>query len=239
MTAGIVAIASTLNWAWEFTRQPHPGAGAADIGPGIRDALRDLPSLAEQVVGVFGAALDVPLPTPVYLAWALLGLGVVGLAVLLGNRRERAVLASVALAALASVVVLAIAVRPTGFPVQTRHVLPIVVLPPLTAGEVLRRHSDGLAPAFVRRALLGTVSIAAAVHLATWYVNAQAWSGSSGGPGFLVSGSRWSPPDSWIPWAVALVAAAAAYVASAWTWTRAAAGEDREALPGKVAAREA
>ena len=177
---GIVVIASALTWTWELSRQPHPSVGASDVWPGMRDAARAMPDLAQQVLGVFGAVLDVPLPIPVYAGWALLTFGVVGLAARFGGRRERVTLVGLALASLASIVVLAIAVMSTGFPVQTRHVLPVVLLLPLVAGEVLARHADDLPPAFARHALLAAVSVAAAVHLAAWYANAQAWSGRSG-----------------------------------------------------------
>jgi hypothetical protein len=215
-TAALVAIAAAFNSFWELTQQPHPGASTSDIRPGLHNAWDDLPGLAKQVVGVFGTALDVPLPLVVYLLWGLLLAGVVGLALRLGSQRERALLVGIFLAALASVAVVSIAVRPTGFPVQTRHVLPLFVLLPLSAGEVLRRHAGELSQVSVRRATLAAVSIAGAVHLGAWYVNARAWSGTSAGPKFLVSGSTWSPPGSWLLWGVLLGAAAAAYVGAAW-----------------------
>jgi hypothetical protein len=173
-------------------------------------------------VGVFGTGLDVIMPTPVYLAWALLLLGVVGLAVITGDRHEKLVLGGFVLAVLGLVFVLSIAVRPTGFSIQARHLLPAVVLLPLVAGEVLRRHAADLSGRTVRSTLLGAVAIAAAVHLAAWYLNARAWSIGATGPDFLVSDAAWSPPGSWIPWVVALVVATTASLAAAHVVARAA-----------------
>jgi hypothetical protein len=146
-------------------------------------------------VWVFGAALDVPLPEVIYLAWAALLLGLVGAAIRLGGRRERLVLVATAGAVVLSVFVLAIAVRPTGFPAQARHLLPLALMLPLGAGEVLRRHAAKVSERAARGALLGAVAVAVPAHLTAWYVNARAWSG-------------------------ALVGAAAAAVAAAWTATR-------------------
>ena len=68
---------------------------------------------------MFGTGLDVVMPTPVYLAWAVLVLGVVGLAAIIGEGREKGVLGGCVLVVLGLVVALSIAVRPTGFP--SRH----------------------------------------------------------------------------------------------------------------------
>jgi hypothetical protein len=181
------------------------------VRPGLDDALDGIGDLGEQVVGVFGTALDVPISAFAYALWAVLLTGVVGLALWFGDARERVTLAGLFAAALIAVALLAIAVRPTGFPVQTRHVLPIVVLLPIAAGEVLRGHNRALSPALVRGVAIGAVSVAAVVHLDAWYENARAWSG-------------WTPPGSWAIWTTLMCAALAAYVAAAWIGT---AGERR------------
>ena len=145
--------------------------------PGISDAWQALPSLGEQAVGVFGRAVDLDMPTVLYLAWAALLLGVLGWAIRLGSRRERLILAGTVAVVLLSPFVLSVGVRPTGFPVQARHLLPLAVLVPIGAGEVLRRHAAQVPPATARLALLGAVGLAAAVHLGAWFVNARAWEG--------------------------------------------------------------
>jgi hypothetical protein len=99
---------------------------------------------------------------------------------------------------------------------QARHVLPLAVLLPIGAGEVLRRHMAEISAATARRALIAAITSAATVHVAAWYVNARVWSGSPDGPGFLFSRSAWSPPLSWILWAGALLVAAAALLGGAW-----------------------
>jgi Predicted membrane protein (DUF2142) len=197
VAATVVLVAAAFNVAWEASKQPHERAGRADIRAGIDDAWEARSSLGEQAVGVFGRALDVDMPTVLYLGWAALFLGVLGWAIRLGSRREGLVLAGTMAVVLLSVFALSIGVRPTGFPAQARHLLPLAVLVPIGAGEVLRRHAAQVPPATARLALLGAVGLAAAVHLGAWFVNARAWEG-------------WSPPLSWGVWAGALVFAAAA-----------------------------
>jgi hypothetical protein len=220
VAAGVVGAAAAWNVYWELTQQTHPGAGRSDIRPGITDAWEHLPLLGRQAVGVFGAALDVPLPEVIYLTWAALLLGLVGAAIRLGGRRERLVLVATAGAVVLSVFVLAIAVRPTGFPAQARHLLPLALMLPLGAGEVLRRHAAKVSERAARGALLGAVAVAVPVHLTAWYVNARAWSGDPSEPGFLLSDVAYSPPLSWLVWCAALLGAAAAAVAAAWTAMR-------------------
>ena len=205
-----------------MTQQPHPGAGRSDVGPGIDDAWRALPKLGEQAVGVFGAALDVDMPLVLYIGWGGLLAGIVGVALHLGNPRERLLLIGTATVVLCSVFALSIAVRPTGFPVQARHLLPLAVLLPIGAGEVLRRHADRVAAGTARRALLGTVAIAAGVHVAAWYVNAHAWAGAAAGPGFLLSDADWSPPISWPLLSLLFLIGAAAILLATWRTQRAA-----------------
>ena len=188
---------------------------ASDVRPGLEDGIHNLSFLAKQGVGVFGRVLDVPMPTPAYAVWAALVLGVVGLAGRVADRRERAVLAAIAASALALVLALAVAVRPTGWGEQTRHVLPALVVLPLVAGEVLRRHAGALAARTAALAVVLAAGLAAAVHLTAWYVNARAWSSGPRGPAFLTAGDGWLPPGSWLPWAGAIVLAGVALVLAA------------------------
>lgn len=209
------AVSAALGWVWEFTRQPHAGVRASDVRPGLEDGIHNLSFLAKQGVGVFGRVLDVPMPTPAYAVWAALVLGVVGLAGRVADRRERAVLAAIAASALALVLALAVAVRPTGWGEQTRHVLAALVVLPLVAGEVLRRHAGALAARTAALAVVLAAGLAAAVHLTAWYVNARAWSSGPRGPAFLTAGDGWLPPGSWLPWAGAIVLAGVALVLAA------------------------
>ena len=219
ISASLIVIAGGANLVWELTQQAHPGSGRSDVGPGLAEAWRALPNLGEQAIGVFGAALDVEMPLLFYLGWAAMLAVVVGAAVRLGDRRERLVLAGATAVILSSVFVLSIGVRPTGFPVQARHLLPLAVLVPIGAGEVMRRHAEGVSPASARNALLAAVGIAAVLHLAAWYGNADAWAG-------------WSPPLSWFIWSVLLLISAAAILAAAWSARDAA--ETQERLPAGV-----
>ena len=172
---GVIGLGSVVNMGWEIMRQVHAHSSAADVSPGLHDALSGVPNFGRQAVGVFGAALDVRLPWPAYAAWAALVGGVLALALSVGGRRERAVLGVLLATTAGMFAVLAIGVRPTGFPVQTRHLLPAVVVIPLIAGEVLRRHAQELRPVISERIVVAAFGVAAVVHATAWYVNAHAW----------------------------------------------------------------
>jgi hypothetical protein len=117
-----------------------------------------------------------------------------------GRLRERVVL--VLLGSGAVLVTLFIAVMnlaQTGFGMQGRYVLPLVVLLPLFAGEVVmrrlpdphRRSLDRLLPAFALAA--------GAVHAVGWYANARRSAIGIDGTWLFESTSEWAPRTGWYP----------------------------------------
>ena len=99
----------------------------------------------------------------------------------------------------------------TGYGAQGRHVLPVLVLVPLWAGEVLRRHRDGLALAAAGRA----ASLWAGGAGGRWLANARRGAVGTDGSWWFFGAAEWSPPGGWWVWAVLAVAGAALGLASA------------------------
>ena len=134
-------------------------------------------------------------------------------ALVVGTTRERAVLVAAALATVAATVVIdAGAVRPTGFGMQARYALPIAVLVPIVAGQVLAAHAETIPR------LLGAMS-AAAMALAIALLQVKAW---RAGPHHFVA--LWTPPGGWEVWQAVTIAGAACVVLGIVT----AAGRERD-----------
>ena len=208
LAVAVLLVAFGLSAWWLIAQSPHGVEG----GPSYRDALtqafNDLDELARQPVGNFGV-LDTALPGWLHAAWGAAVLGLLALAAALGSWRERAGLAGCVV--LAAVVTLAVSVFQlrTGFGAQGRHVLPVLVLVPLYAGQVLRPHARRLAwlPAVV--GLLWAAGQAVA-----WQANARRGAVGTDGSWWFFGDAEWSPPGGWEPWAVCAALGAAAGLAA-------------------------
>ncbi|MEO8688931.1 MAG: DUF2142 domain-containing protein [Solirubrobacteraceae bacterium] len=188
---------------WDIAQQPHGVEG----GPGYRDALaqsfHDLDDIARHAVGNFGA-LDTPLPSWLSVTWALAAAGLFGLAAVRGSWRERAGLAAAAAVALGMTLVVSVFQLRTGYGAQGRHVLPVLVLVPLFAGEVLRRRPQGLAWLPAAAGVLWATGQAVA-----WLANARRAAVGTDGSWWFFGAAEWSPPGGWWVWAAAAAAGAA------------------------------
>jgi len=210
-----VAMASSL--VWELAVQPHPMRG---IGTAIRDVpgeARLLPVILDEAIGVFGW-LDTRMSRPAYLLWKALLLGLIVMALVVADRRQRLVIAGVVLAGAAVTVGVGVLNRPTGFGAQGRYVLPFLVVVPLVAGEVLFAGRNRLAIQFNRRA--GRTNwvppvvavIVALVHVDAWYTNARRYAVGLPGPRNFVAQAAWAPPLGWVVWIVVVGLGAGALV---------------------------
>jgi hypothetical protein len=209
LVAGLV-----LNRVWEGLYGPDVPTGLTAARLGLETGLEQLPFWLQEMVGKFGY-LEFDLPLPVYLFWGFATLAAVGGAIRWAPARSKAVLAvcAVALAALplAQYVVFQ---RHTGFGLQGRHVLPILVIVPLLAGELLRQGRDRL-PANWARGVVAVAFMGVAIaQFAALYWNA--WRSAVGldGPFVFLGDAEWSPPIGWGLW-LALAAVGAACVATA------------------------
>jgi Predicted membrane protein (DUF2142) len=205
--AGVLVLAVALNRVWEGiygsyvpldTSKLHAGLVA-----GVYEWWRALPDL----VGKFGY-VDVNLPLVIPVVWFALVLALVASAGAVSGRRKGLVLAVVLTGGLGGPVVFyALFIRPTGFGLQGRHVLPVLVAVPLLAGEALNRHRNRVRVGWL--ALL-TVAIPVAVALmqvTAWYVNARRYAVGGSGPQWFLGSAAWAPPGGWWTWLAAAVLA--------------------------------
>jgi hypothetical protein len=205
----VLFVAFGLAAWWDLAEQPHGVEG----GPGYRDAftqsLQELYDIARGAVGNFGA-LDTPLPVWLFVAWGLAAVGLAGLAAVRGSWRERAGLAACAVVALGMTLVVSVFQLRTGFSAQGRHVLPILVLVPLWAGEILRRRPEGLGWLLPAAGVLWAVG-----QFVAWMANARRGAVGTDGSWWFFGAAEWSPPGGWWVWAVLAAAGAALGLAAA------------------------
>jgi hypothetical protein len=208
LAAGLV-----LNRVWEGLYGPDVPTGLTAARLALETGLEQLPYWLQEIVGKFGY-LEFDLPLPVYLFWGLATAAAVGGAIRCAPARAKAVLAVCALALVAlPLAQYVIFQRHTGFGLQGRHVLPILVILPLLAGELLRRHRDRL-PAnragFVALVFGGI----GATHFVALYWNAWRSAVGLNGPFVFLGDAEWSPPVGWGLW-LAVAGAGAVCVAAA------------------------
>ena len=104
--------------------------------------------------------------------------------------------------------------RHTGFDLQGRQLLPLVVAVPLIAGEVIWRRREALGPRVGVRLFALAAVATAVVQLVAWWTYARRSAVGTSGSLFFLDAAKWSPPGGWPLW-VALAAAGAASVALA------------------------
>ena len=207
-TAGVLATATAAGLGWELSQQPHATSTFSSLWAAVRPAIDDLPSVLRQSIGNFGA-LDTPLPGFAWQLWLVAFAALVTAALAMANRRQRIVLVAVVAMILIVSIAATVQQRQTGFGLQGRHVLPLLILLPLLASEILVRARP--LPRHVVRALaIGLPVIVAVVQAVGWYTNAR-YVALGADPGWTISGNaRWAPPLGWGFWAVVVASAAAA-----------------------------
>jgi hypothetical protein len=218
-----IGVAMGLSIAWELTQGAHPATATSVVLDGVLPSLRELPEMYRQHIGVFGW-LDTQLPIGGYLLWSY-GLAVLLVsATVLGTTRQRVVLAVLALASAAlTVVISAGLIRPTGFGMQARYVMPLTVVVPLFAGEVVHAQWTRVRSWVVRAPLWLAVAAVGGVQLLGWYTNARRQAVGTAGPKLFVGVAEWEPPLGWLPWMLlALAASATLCIAFALSWSTAA-----------------
>ena len=194
---GLLVAATAAGRVWEHGHGATPELGLSPWTTSLADGFADLPDVMHQAVGSFGT-MTAPLPVPAVLVWLAIVAVPVTAALCAGGRRERLVLlALIAANAAFPAVLYAAAVRHTGWDVQGRYILPLLVSVPIVAGEICRRHDAAL----LRRHAAPLVAIAGVVHLVGWM-------------GAMAQGDA-LPPLSWGPWTLCAAAAALAFLAAA------------------------
>ena len=189
----------------EYSGVSHSGFQLTGIHSILRDGLPQLGYVLHDWIGNFGG-LTIHLPSGSHWVWWLLMLALVIGAMLLGDLRMRLLVAAVTLVALVfPMVAYDWVYRLSGFGMQGRQVLPILVLIPLVAGEVIHlRLADRLHAAPTRYALGAALAVIALFQLFAWWINARSSAGQPDALWFL-SGASWSPPLGWWPWMALVV----------------------------------
>ena len=196
LVAGVVALVYSRIAGFEAT------FGISPILHSVRLGLHELrSSVLPDAVGNF-ASRTVSLPLFAHWIWWLLVLVLFASALRVGDRRERLVLASVAVLALAfPVLFYAWVDRFSGFGLQGREVLPPLMLIPLVAGEVIFRHSSAVAtqrrPA--QLALGAAIALMALFQAYAWWFSARVAAGTTHRLLFYAQ-ATWVPPLGWLPW---------------------------------------
>jgi hypothetical protein len=155
-------------------------------------------------VGNFGS-LRVHLPLGIDWLWWLLVAGLIVAALWRCPTRERVVLAATVVLGLAfPVLFYAWVYRFSGYGLQGRYTLPVLILIPMLAGELLHRRAGADArsrPRTVstRVAVSAVVAVIAGVQLYAWWYDARAAADALGTIRFYAH-AAWSPPLGWGPW---------------------------------------
>jgi hypothetical protein len=203
LIAAVVILAGIgANRYWEATYGPRVLTSLFPPLESLKAGGRELFGALDELVGRFGY-LDTPLGAFGVSVWALLSAGLLGAAAWFGRARERWALGiAVAVSLLGPIYLFAAITRFTGFGLQGRHVLALIVTLPLVAGEIVRRRRP--APVFFAAVAAGV----GAIQLVAWWVNSRRYAVGDQGPLWFLSHPHWSPPAGWIVWT--LLAAAAA-----------------------------
>jgi hypothetical protein len=203
-----IRLAAALNRAWEAAYGPHlSGVRTERIAVALWQSLRSLPRWFREQVGVY-QYLDAPMPGFAYWIWAGAVAVLVFAALRVAARRERFALAISIAAALAVPVLLeAFAMRPIGWAVQGRHVMPLSVAVPIIAGEILVRNRRTLPR------IGGAIAVlCAAVHLVGIYSDGRRSAVGMAGSWLFPLDPQWSPLLGWWPW-LFVAAAGGAFMA--------------------------
>jgi hypothetical protein len=203
-----IVTAVVLNRLWEAEHGPDAATGFANLRAVLDDAVREWWRASSELVGKFGY-LEYRLPAIAYLAWFAAGLVLVAVALRAASGRERLAVAAALAAALVLPMLLWIyAIRQTGFGLQGRHVLPVLGVVPLMAGELIRAHADAIGERLKRLLLTWIPPLVGAVHLVAFYWAARRAAVGADGPLLFLGDSGWSPPLGWAVWlAVAAIGA--------------------------------
>jgi hypothetical protein len=226
LAAALVVAGIAAGLAWQVAYQPSVGWDGDRIREAIIPSAGALDELAKQVVGKFGA-LETDLPAGLYVVWWLMFAVLVAFALAAAGRRERLALVGVSLGVVVATVVLSAVYAQTDFPLQGRHVLPLVVIVPLWAGEVVNRHPGRLSARTAARLVGGLAVAAAVVHALAWFANGRRFAVGVDGDWSFVGDADWEPPLGWLPWIAIVVLGTAAYLVAGAAAARSAARATR------------
>lgn len=207
------AVAGSL--AWNVTVQPSPALDLGLAARSLKYVPEDLYRMVREWVGDFGWD-SVPLAPPASWLWLFLVLALLAAAAVISGVRARVVLGGTVVLVFGAVVALDVLVfRQTYFPVYGRYLLPIVVVIPLLAGELLVRRADRIRVRARRGiAVLVAVAVAGVQGLSLYTMDRRSAVGIDGPHNFLRA-PAWTPPGGWAVYVALAVAGSVALVIAA------------------------
>jgi hypothetical protein len=215
LAAGALVLALALNRAWEARYGSHVPLDTSSLLAGLDAGAREWWRAVPELIGKFGY-LDVKLPLVIPVVWLALIAALVAVALPPSPARERRLLAAVVAIGLAAPIAFyALIIRPTGFGLQGRHVLPLLIAVPLLAGEMLNRHRERADARAVRLLTTATAVAVALIQGGSWYINAKRYAVGGSGPAWFLSHPDWVPPLGWWAWLAATMLAGACLAAIA------------------------
>ena len=201
------AVAAAANLAWGWALGISPPIVWARLAGALRATLGQLGQVLRQAIGSFGW-LDTPMPTFSHVFWLALVLALAALAMVGGERRQRRVLIGSLAVCVSITLALGVLLAQHDQAVAGRYVLPVVIVLPMLAGEVVANSRGWAATERLRRGVLAATIAVAAVHVLAWLVNARRHAVGTEGPLQFLTNDVWSPLGGWWPWLLAAVAAA-------------------------------
>jgi hypothetical protein len=194
---GIVLASSIIaNRAWEAVYGPSLPPRGESLALALRESVKRIPGWIREQIGIF-QYLDTPMPRFAYVVWLALVLLLLVAAAWVGTRRDRIALAlGVGAALLVPVVLHALAMRPIGWAVQGRHVLPLTIVVPLLSGETLARRAQDVS---ARASAAASVLIGMVQLMAIYSSGRRSAVGTNGVWSFPFQ-AEWSPVHAWWPW---------------------------------------
>ena len=215
VTALVLGAALVVWFAYaRYSGASHSHFGITPIRASLHAGVLQLGHVLRDAVGSFGS-LTIRLPLAAQAIWWGIVLALAAGALCVGTRGERLAMGFVLVLALAfPVLAYAWVYRYSGFGMQGRQVLPVLVLIPLAAGEQLHRHRTRLNAPRARAALRAAVGLIAVFQAYAWWYDAHH---AAGAPSRLLfwTHASWSPPLGWVPWAIAAALGALSLLAVA------------------------
>jgi hypothetical protein len=207
---GVLLVAVVLFFVWgRASGMLHSSLHLTPIGANLRAGRLQFTETIRGAIGTFGE-YNLPLPGAMTVLWVLVAVGMLAWAVWVGQVRERIALGLALAAAVAfPVFSYGFSQQYTGFGLQGRYVIPVLVLVPMVAGDVIAVARRRVASDWVARALFVGVGI---FQLVAWWVNAHHWVGDDN---LLAAHPGWRPPAGWAAWLAVACAGAACLAASA------------------------
>jgi hypothetical protein len=200
-TLAALGLAIVANRVWEAVYGPDLMLGVANARHTIGPAFEEWWRASIDLVGKFGY-LEIHVPLWAALAWLALAVALIALAL---PRAPMRVGAALALALLFPPLFWLVQYRHTGFDLQGRQMLPLLVALPILCGSLIDQ----------RRLLPIALVVTGPIQFVAWYVNARRSAVGTGGPLFFLGDAKWTPGGGWIPWLVLALLGSLALIAAA------------------------